>query len=405
MNRRKFLATMGVASLAAATGKPTLRADDSTPKSEPGSKASLADGTPAVYAPTNSGATIVWTVNAPARGWIEYGETRELGQVFNSDEFGFVPHGERVIRVRLRGLKPGTQYWWRTVTVLLGGGEQEVSPVYSFRTLDPAAAETRFAVWNDTHNHAETIVKLHNLTQAEPADFLIWNGDASNNIDNSGVIPGLYVHPSGVDLSKGPPILFSCGNHDCRGLWAGEVYHYVDFPTGRPYYALRSGPLAIIVLDTGEDKPDNHPTFRGVPASEPLIQAQKQWLKRVIQRREIKNAPYRLAFCHIPLRWQVEEKVDYDKGGFDWFSRRGREAWNESLTTWGVQAVISAHMHQWAVLPGTTEFPYDQIVGGGPTAESATVIRGFAANQEMKITLQGLDGKTRQTVSYKPRNA
>jgi hypothetical protein len=408
MNRRKFLATLGGASAAAVTAESSLKADsttDTTNQNGAIATARLMDGTPAVYAPTATGATIVWTLNTPARGVVEYGESADLGQVYRSDAFGFVPNGERFIKVKLRGLKPGVRYWWRTVTVLLSGGDPEISPVYSFRTLDPAAAETKFAVWNDTHDRAETIRKLHSFTKSEPADFLIWNGDASNNIEKPGVIPGLYVHPAGVNLSEGPPVLFSRGNHDCRGLYASQVPDYIDYPAGRPYYAFRSGPLAVIVLDTGEDKPDKHPTFRGVAAFEPLIQAEKQWLARVIQRPEIRNAPYRLMFCHIPLRSSMEMPVDYDKGGYDLFSKRGREAWNESLVRWGVQAVISGHMHQAACLKGTPEFPYDQLVGGGPDLAGATVIRGFATNKEMKITIQALDGATRHAVSYQPRSA
>jgi hypothetical protein len=407
MNRRTFLATLGVAGAAAVAGESSLKAEGTTETTNQNggiATARLTDGTPAVYAPTATGATIVWTLNTPARGVVEYGESPELGQVYRSDGFGFVPHGERVMKVRLRGLKPGVRYWWRTVTVLLSGGDPEISPVYSFRTLDPAAAETKFVVWNDTHDHADTLRKLRSVTQPEPADFLIWNGDASNNIEETRIIPGCYVHPAGVNLSEGPPIFFARGNHDCRGLWANQLPDYIDFPAGRPYYAFRSGPLAAIVLDTGEDKPDRHPTFRGVAAFEPLIQQQKQWLARVIKRPEIKNAPHRLMFCHIPLRCSMEMPVDYDRGGFDLFSRRGREAWNESLVSWGVQAVISGHMHQSACLKGTTEFPYDQIVGGGPETSNATVIRGFATNQEMKITVQALDGKTLHTVSYQPRS-
>lgn len=402
MNRRTFLATMGVASVAAATRETVLKADEPPRQVESTLTTRLVGGTPAVFALRDTGATLVWEINTPARGWVEYGESRDLGLVFRSDEFGFVPHGERVIKVKLRGLKPGTQYWWRSVTVLLSGSEPEVSPVYSFRTLNPTASETRFAVWNDTHDHKETIVKLREFTQAVPSDFLVWNGDVSNNIENVSVIPGLYIHPDRVNLSDGPPIFFSRGNHDVRGLYANQLPDYIDFPGHRSFHAFRSGPLAVIVLDTGEDKPDRHPTFRGIAAFEPMIQEQKRWLARVIQRPAIKNAPYRLMFCHIPLRWSTEKEVDYDHGGFDWFSRRGREAWNESLVKWGAQAVISGHMHQWACLPKTAEFPYDQIVGGGPQISNATVIRGLANDQEMKITIQGLDGQMRHTVSYKP---
>ena len=405
MNRRHFLAAMGVAGAAAWAGRTPAQAEEAVASVAPAAPIEAVDGTPVVYAPTASGATVVWTLKAPARGWVEYGESRQLGRVFRSTGDGFVPHGERVIRARLRGLQPGRRYWWRGVTVPLAGGEPEVSPVYSFRTLDPVAAETRFAVWNDTHDRAETLRKLHEATRAEPADFLVWNGDVSNNIEKPEVIPGLYVHPREADLAECPPVVFSRGNHDVRGLWANRVSEFVDFPGGRPFYAFRSGPLAAIVLDTGEDKPDGHPSFRGLAAFEPLIAEQKRWLARVTQRPEIKSAPFRLVFCHIPLRWTDEKAVDYDKGGFDWFSRRGREAWQPTLARWGAQAVVSGHMHRWACLPATSEFPYEQIVGGGPKPDSATLIRGSVTERELKLAIRDLDGRVLHESTYSPREA
>jgi hypothetical protein len=400
MNRRKFLSTIGVAGAAAAAETSLSGAETNL---QTVAVSSPRDGAPALYALTETGATAVWTLNVPARGWVEYGENRELGLACRSDSFGFVPHSERVIKVRLRGLKPGTVYWWRCVTAPLAGGEPQVSPVYSFRTLSAAAEETRFAVWNDTHDRVETIRKLHALTLSQPTDFLVWNGDISNNIEKPEVIPGLYVHPLGANLSEGPPVLFARGNHDVRGRWANQVVDYVDFPGGRSFYAFRSGPLAAIVLDTGEDKPDNHPTFHGVAAFEPMIREQQQWLTQVIREPALKSAPFRLAFCHLPLRWKVEREVDYDKGGFDWFSRRGRDAWQAALVEWGIHAIVSGHMHSWACLPATAEQPYEQIVGGGPELNSATLIRGAITRQAMKISIHSLDGQVAHESVYQPR--
>lgn len=400
MNRRNFLATIGTTSAAAWAGQTVFAAENQPSTPTP---ATPANGTPAVYGISDTQATIVWTLNAPARGWIEYGPTRDLGQTCQSDPMGFVPHDEQVLKITLRGLKPGATYYWRTATVPLAGGETQHSPVYQFRTLDAAATETHFAVWNDTHDRAETIRQLAALTHSEPADFLVWNGDLSNNINKVEVIPGIYVRPPGADLAQGPPILFSRGNHDVRGTWANKVTDYTASPTGRPFYAFRSGPLAVVVLDTGEDKPDRHPSFGGTAAFEPLIQEQKQWLAQVLQEPAMKNAPYRLAFCHIPLRWTIEKTPDYDNGGFDWFSARGRDAWQPALVAWGAHAVISGHMHQWACLPATAEQPYAQIVGGGPDLKNATVIRGTAANGELKIRILSITGEVLNESTYTPR--
>ena len=393
MNRRHFLSTLGAAGSVALATPVDQAMGQSTNAQESLSTISTVDGTPAVYALTDSCATILWTLNTAARGWIEYGESRELGQLFRSDAFGFVPHHERVIKIRLMNLKPGIRYYWRTITAPLAGGEQVASPIYSFKTLNPGAEETSFTVWNDTHDHAETIQKLHAFTSTAPSDFLVWNGDFCNNIEKQDILPGLYVHPKMANLAECPPIIFTRGNHDTRGLWANKVPDYVDFPSGRPFHAFRSGPLAAIFLDTGEDKPDRHPSFKGIAAFEPLIQEQKQWLAQVIQQPQIKSAPFRLVFCHIPLRWKTEKVVDYDKSGFDWFSKRGRDHWHDSLVEWKAQAIVSGHTHQWACLPETTEFPYAQITGGGPDLTNATLIRGHITSREMKIVIHALDGK------------
>lgn len=55
------------------------------------------------------------------------------------------------------------------------GNLSATGPWKSFRTLDPSATTTEFVVWNDTHEHDETLRKLHAATPR--GDFLIWNGD------------------------------------------------------------------------------------------------------------------------------------------------------------------------------------------------------------------------------------
>jgi hypothetical protein len=107
-------------------------------------------------------------------------------------------------------------------------------------------------------------------------------------------------------------------------------------------------------------------------------------------------------FCHIPLRWKTEAAVDYDKGGFDWFSRRGRDTWHDALVRWGAHAIVSGHTHSWACLPETPEFPYVQIVGGGPESENATLIRGYATGKEMKLVIHALDGRELYASSFSP---
>ena len=430
IDRRDFAKLLGAAGLLATTGRITRAAETNT---APSAKAPAASprapiaGTPAVFAPAADSATIVLPLNAPARGWIEFGTSPgNLDQRSDGDALGFTPHDDRVLKIRLRGLAPGTRYWWRAACVALAPAAasahssnppKEPTPVYtatySFATLAPAAAETNFVVWNDTHNHKDTLARLAGLTSGTDAttrpDFLFWNGDiAASNNNETALIPQYYVHPAGVvDLAKGPPVFLARGNHDSRGLWANKVLDYVDFPVARetdaprPYYAFRSGPLAAIVLETGEDKPDRHPSFRGLVAFEPLIAEQARWLEKIIERPDIKNAPVKIVFCHLPLRWIDETPQDYfaTPAGFDRFSKRGRDAWHASLVKWGARAVISAHVHRWTHIPATAVFPYAQITGGGADSATARLLRARVTASEIKLTACDLTGRETAAVT------
>lgn len=332
---------------------------------------------------------MAFPLNRAALVWVEYGETEALGETANSDLYGCVPHDDVVVKVCLRGLKPGQRYYWRGVATPLEGGDDVHTQIYRSKTLSDKASEAHFSIWNDTHDHAETIQKLHSLRRDED-DFLFWNGDLTNNVNARELLPGLFVSPKEVDLAEGPPILLSRGNHDVRGIWANKMTDYVDFPQGRPFYAFRTGPVAMIVLDTGEDKPDAHPSFRGVAAFEPLIREQAKWLATATQEPGIRDAPYRIVFCHIPLRWIDETPADYANQGWDHYSRRGRDAWAGALQRWGAQIVVSGHTHKATWMPQTKEFPFGQLIGGGPQMNGATVIRAHADKKNLTLRLESL---------------
>jgi len=406
MNRRSFISGLGAAGFASAVLPQALGAElpaSSAQNTAAPDASSVVRDSPAVYAPTPEGATIVWPVREYCAGWVEHGESGSSapGRIARADGFGFVPHSSRVLRVRLSGLKPGQSYWFRThtrpvYTTRTPPADLRIttSRIYTLRVLDPAASEAKFCVWNDTHDRANTLARLGELTRAEPADFLLWNGDVTNDLHTEESIAGLFLQPKGdVNLADGPPILLTRGNHDVRGHAANRVPEYVSFPGDRPYFSFRVGPVAAIALDTGEDKPDNHPSFLGLADFEPLIHDQAQWLAREIEKPEFKSAPYKLVFCHIPLRWKNEFTPTYDDAGrsYDHWSARGRAAWHDSLVRWGAQMVLSGHTHQWHHLPATAEFPYAQLVGGGPaldeTDAQAVLIRAHATARALTFRL------------------
>jgi hypothetical protein len=135
-------------------------------------------------------------------------------------------------------------------------------------------------------------------------------------------------------------------------------------------------------------------------ACEPLRREQAGWMREhVLKTPELRDAPYRVVFCHIPLRWKIENEVGRE---YDSFSRRSRELWHETLVAWGAQVVISGHMHETHWMEGTKEFPYAQLVGGGPKPEAATYMEAHADASRLEITMKNLAGEVVHQPVFKP---
>ena len=394
MRRREFVGTITSGLLVGATSLtrqlPVAAARPASPVRTP----------LALMAPRPDGVDAVWAVDRLCTGRVEWESGDGARGVMASDPFGFVPQGENVLRVRLSGLAAGASYRLRSVTTPADGSGEVVSEWKSFRPLDPGAAATRFVVWNDTHVRNETIQRLHEVTPA--ADFLLWNGDTCNDWMSSDLLVPTLLHPGECDITAGRPLLLTFGNHDVRGPRAFEMPDVVTTPSDRPFYAFRSGPVAVICLHTGEDKPDSHPSFAGRVAFDALRREQAEWLDGIIRQPAFRDAPYRVVFCHIPLRWLDEGPQDYDAKGFDRHSGRSREAWHDALVAWGAQVIVSGHTHRHAWLPPTDEFPYGQITGGGPAPEAATWIAARADTGRMTFEVHDLQGTVLERVTLPP---
>jgi len=395
MKRRGFLGKVAGGAVAGVGGV-------SVAQEKPADEASPLVKTPAVImAPRADGVEVVWAVSKLARGHVEWKAEDGSSGTAGADRFGFVPQGDEILRVKLTGLKPGVRYQLRAITDSADGKDRLEGPWKKFRTLDPTAQETRFVVWNDTHQNDETIKQLHAATP--PGDFLLWNGDTCNDWHQEDWLVPTLLNPGGQDVSDDRPMLLVWGNHDVRGKWAFKVPEMIATPDGRPFYAFRSGPVAVLCLHTGEDKPDNHPSFGGRVAFEALRREQAEWIKQVTAQPGFRDAPYRVVFCHIPLRWTKEvADAGYEKGGYDAFSRFSREVWHDALVGWKTQIVISGHTHSPAWIESNAEFPYAQLVGGGPQANRATWIEGKANAEALSFVMKDLEGKVVHEIALKP---
>ena len=157
MKRRDFVQSMMLGGAALPLlGSAQNPTPTPAPTPAPAAPATLAPGTPPVVtAPGPDRMTVLWAVSGYARGWVEYGETDQLGQRADGEAGpGFIARGDRVLRVKLSGLRPGTRYHAQAVTVPMrwGGGykhdAEQRSPVFTFTTPDPEAKQADLAIWN-----------------------------------------------------------------------------------------------------------------------------------------------------------------------------------------------------------------------------------------------------------------
>ncbi len=338
----------------------------------------LIESMPMLQAPAETSMGIVWSVTAMANGWVDVSESPDMSNArhFTCGGYGLTGFHERVLQVRLTGLKPSTRYWYRIRAERIDYRrnkrmryETEESSVHSFMTLGPRTP-SHFCVINDTHMNRPALgMVMAKLAELKPSAIL-WNGDALNACETvETAVEALLLQPAPGYASK-TPVLFNNGNHENRGVWARYLDQILmkrlptersprDWELGRNF-AVRIGDIALIGLDTGDDRADDHPMSAGLSNFQPYREAQTPWLKDVLARPEIASAPYILASCHIPLLPRASEKDNPM-----WWTEYGLRNWGPLLTAAGAQAVIVGHMHEYRFNPPDGTRSWAQIEGGG----------------------------------------
>ena len=391
MNRRRFLQQAGAGGFLASAW-PVLGQTDAAPAAPPTTGLSFTTS-PSLQNPSSTAVTVAIGVSGASTAWVEYGDTPQLGRTATGARHGLNLFDNLAHHVRLEGLRPGERCFYRVhacpidfrTAYDIRRGEAIATDIFSFRPFDPAAAEARFVVWNDTHENAATLARLMEKTAPVPADFLVWNGDVNNDNYREEKMVEHYLGAGGQPFTRATPLVFVRGNHDTRGPVARLLPRFMEVPEGRFHYSFRHGPLAGVVLDAGEDKPDSTAVYAGLGDFTSYFREQTAWLEAELERPHLREARFRVAFCHIPFWWQ-------DKG-FASDANDARSAWHSLLVKGNFAAVISGHTHRHGWFPPDARKPYGQLVGGGPKPEAATLIRGTVTTQELSLSMTDLEGR------------
>lgn len=431
MKRREFLKSSAI--LAAATGAGTMlpQTAKATPKpavEEPRlAEATLITSAPMLqnYAATSMG--VAFCVSDMANGFVLYSESSDMSDAKKVKCGGYrvTDMNDKVMLIRLTKLKPATTYYYQIGAdrIQYKGGYSmkvlgtETDPrIYKFTTAG-AEADAHFCVINDTHVRWPAIsAAMEKIAQLAPS-CVIWNGDASNTEETIEALQQMFLKPEidRKDYAAEIPYLFCPGNHDERGMANRHLERVWMFrqPDERPArdwdlgrnFAVRMGDIAMIGLDTGEDKLDDDTRFAGLFSNEAYRVAQTEWLADALQQPEIASAPFLVAFCHIPLFetrenanpgdvTQAEAQGVYSTDYASW-QRTCANMWTPLLEAAGCQVIITAHQHKYRYDAPTTKRHWAHIVGGGPDITSETnfptVIEGKVKSGHLLVTIHNLN--------------
>ena len=446
MKRRDFI--KNTALLAAVAEVPVLanasvHAPQTAPQMPQAPEGKLIDTPPALmnYAETSMG--ITFGISALANGFVTYGEKPDLsdGITVKCGGYRVTRLDDKVMQVRLTGLKPATTYYFRISADRIeykGGykmkilGKETDDKIYSFTTAGKKA-KGHFAVMNDTHANWKSFTPTIEKVCAISPSCVIWNGDALNSDEEMDKLKQVFLNPpidANSDYASRIPLLLAQGNHELRG-WETRTLENIfpfrnpaernarDWDLGRNF-AVRLGDIALIGLDTGEDKLDTNPLFANLFTSGPYREAQKLWLADALKRPEIKSAPYLVACCHIPIfdsnpkenpgdLYPADKHPDYSPDFASW-QRTCAQLWGPLLNKAKCNLVIAAHPHVYRYDAPAMDRCWAQIVGGGPDISGRsprvfpTVMEGKVEDGRLVVRVHNIySGKVEAEHVFKPR--
>lgn len=419
-NRRDFIKTSLASAATYASFTTEIDAAEKTPnKTE---KKNLIGSAPMLQNGAADSISIVFEVTADAIGYVDISTSPDMKNAVRhfSGSRGLVELNDKIARILVSNLKPATRYWYKIGADRIAYdngysmknlGSETDGEIRSFTTLGEGA-KGAFCVINDTHENKKTLNLLFNkIAEIKPA-AVIWNGDATNVTETKEHAAEIFLHPhpNHPEYAAQTPYLFVNGNHDLRGRFARTMEEILmlrnpsersqEFSDLGRNFVQRLGSLALIGLDTGEDKLDTNPIFAGLFQMEKYREQQARFLAEAIETPAVKTAKFKVVFCHIPLfdpnkaanpgDLKPRDTAPGYNTNYAMWQRTCANLWGDLFVRAGVQLVIAAHQHQFRYDAPTAERPWAQIIGGGHKLDGGekrfpTVIEGNVENDKLVV--------------------
>ena len=345
---------------------------------------------PYLQNPVGGGMTVMWETTVPAYSWVEYGtDTLHLRRARTLID-GQALCNNTLNKIRLDSLRPGVTYYYRVCSqemlvyqAYYKSFGNTARSAFSHFTLPTAKTDSFTAVvFNDLHQHGGTFEALLSNLKGVKYDFVVFNGDCIDDpVSHDQATHFINELVSGVHANEVPAI-FMRGNHEIRNAYSVGLRDHFDYIDGKTYGAFNWGDTRFVLLDCGEDKPDDHWVYYGLNDFSQLRRDEAEFLKKELKSKAFKKASKRVLIHHIPLYGN-----DYPNLCSD--------LWLPLLEKAPFNVCINAHTHKYAYHPkGELGNNFPVVNGGGPQKGSATVMIITKRGKDMRVKVMNAAGKT-----------
>ena len=326
---------------------------------------------PYLQNPEDGGITVSWLTNVPVYSWVEYGtDTTALSKARTLVD-GQVICNNTIHKIRLSGLEQGKTYYYRVCSQEIleykayskKFGNTAVSAFHTFRLPEEGETDFTALVFNDIHKQFNTMDALCEQVKDVDYDFVIFNGDCIDDPANEKEsVQALSFYNDKVSAAD-VPVIYLRGNHEIRNAYSIQLRELFDYIGGKTYGAFSWGDTRFVLLDCGEDKPDDHWVYYGLNDFSGLRQEQAGFLEQELASKAFRRAGKRVLVHHIPI---YGNDSDYNPC---------LELWGGLLSKAPFNVSLNAHTHEYAFHPkGSLGNNFPVFVGGGYDMEGATVM-------------------------------
>lgn len=253
---------------------------------------------------TGSGYSVVFATSDTGTGYVEYEYDEESYRVYDQNN-GRILGSSTIHSINVpyehldnNSYSVGSTRVYEEYAYGGRNGRTIESEEYLFT---PCRGETQtYLCISDWHTHTDAAKDA--IAHTGEFDAVLMMGDA---------VPGLqyeeeaavYIVQFGGDISGGTkPIIYTRGNHETRGAYASELADALGLD--RFYGTVQAGDYRFVVLDSAEDKTDDHPEYGGLADYGAYRKEITEWVETLTE------GGRTVVLCHAPEIFIEQDLTD-----------------------------------------------------------------------------------------------